>query len=59
MISSATTVAEARWLEDHGCDAIIAMGFEAGGIADARGIVAALALGAAAVQIGTASYWDP
>jgi nitronate monooxygenase len=90
VISSATTVAEARWLEDHGCDAIIAMGLEAGGhrgnflsddmarqvglfallpqiadavkvpviatgaIADARGIVAALALGASAVQIGTA-----
>ena len=31
VISSATTVAEARWLEDHGCDAIIAMGYEAGG----------------------------
>jgi nitronate monooxygenase len=95
VISSATTVAEARWLEDHGCDAIIAMGFEAGGhrgnflaedmsrqvgtfalvpqvadavtlpviaaggIADARGIVAALALGAAAVQIGTAYLFCP
>lgn len=90
LLSSATTVAEARWLEDRGCDAIIAQGFEAGGhrglfltddlstqvgtfalvpqvvdavkvpviaaggIADARGIVAAFALGAAAVQIGTA-----
>lgn len=31
VISSATTVAEARWLEAHGCDAIIAMGYEAGG----------------------------
>jgi nitronate monooxygenase len=30
-ISSATTVEEARWLEDHGCDAIIAQGWEAGG----------------------------
>jgi nitronate monooxygenase len=95
VISSATTVAEARWLEDHGCDAIIAMGLEAGGhrgnflshdparqvgtfalvplvvdavtvpviaaggIADARGIVAALALGAAAVQIGTAFLFCP
>jgi nitronate monooxygenase len=95
VISSATTVAEARWLEDHGCDAIIAMGLEAGGhrgnfltddmsrqvgtfalvpqvvdavtvpviaaggIADARGIVAAFALGAAAVQIGTAYLFCP
>jgi nitronate monooxygenase len=95
VISSATTVAEARWLEDHGCDAIIAMGYEAGGhrgnfltedmsrqvgtfalvpqvadavavpviaaggIADARGIVAAFALGAAAVQIGTAYLFCP
>ena len=84
ILGSATTVAEARWLEAHGCDAVIAQGFEAGGhrgmflsdnlaaqagtfalvpqvvdavkvpviaaggIADARGIVAALALGAAA-----------
>ncbi len=31
IIGSATTVAEARWLEDHGCDAIIAQGAEAGG----------------------------
>jgi len=31
VIASATTVAEARWLEAHGCDAIIAMGLEAGG----------------------------
>ena len=30
-MSSATTVAEARWLEDHGIDVIIAQGFEAGG----------------------------
>jgi len=90
ILSSATSVAEARWLEDQGCDAIIAQGFEAGGhrgmflredvstqvgtmalvpqvvdavkvpviaaggIADKRGILAAFALGAAAVQIGTA-----
>ena len=90
ILSSATTVEEAQWLELHGCDAIIAMGYEAGGhramflsrelttqigtfalvpqivdavtvpviaaggIADARGIGAAFALGASAVQIGTA-----
>lgn len=90
VLSSATTVAEARWLEAHGVDAVIAQGAEAGGhrgmfltediaaqpgtmalvpqivdavkvpviasggIADARGIVAAFALGASGVQIGTA-----
>ena len=95
MLSSATSVNEARWLEDQGCDAIIAQGFEAGGhrgmfltedvstqvgtmalvpqvvdavkvpviaaggIADARGILAAFALGAAAVQIGTAYLHCP
>jgi nitronate monooxygenase len=31
VISSATTVEEARWLENNGCDAIIAQGNEAGG----------------------------
>jgi nitronate monooxygenase len=31
VISSATTVAEARWLQAQGVDAVIAMGFEAGG----------------------------
>lgn len=31
VLSSATTVEEALWLERHGCDAIIAMGWEAGG----------------------------
>ena len=90
ILSSATTVEEARWLEARGVDAIIAQGFEAGGhrgmflsddlttqvgtlalvpqvvnavrtpviaaggIADAKGVAAALALGAAGVQVGTA-----
>ncbi len=31
VVSSATTVAEARWLEANGCDAVIAQGYEAGG----------------------------
>lgn len=31
VLASATTVAEARWLEAHGCDVIIAQGAEAGG----------------------------
>ncbi len=31
VLSSATTVREARWLEAHGCDAVIAQGCEAGG----------------------------
>ena len=95
ILSSATTVEEALWLERAGCDAIIAQGSEAGGhrgmfltrdiatqlgtmalvpqmvdavkvpviasggIADARGIVAAFALGAAAVQLGTAYLLCP
>lgn len=95
ILSSATTVEEARWLEAQGVDAIIAQGLEAGGhrgmflsddltsqvgtmallpqmaravklpviaaggIADARGVAAALALGAAGVQIGTAYLLCP
>ena len=31
VISSATTADEARWLEEHGVDAVIAQGYEAGG----------------------------
>lgn len=89
ILSSATTVEEALWLEARGVDAVIAQGLEAGGhrgmfltdelttqagtfalvaqvvkavripviaaggIADAAGVRAAMALGAAGVQCGT------
>ncbi|PAU86878.1 2-nitropropane dioxygenase [Pseudomonas sp. WN033] len=95
VMSSATTVAEARWLEAHGADVIIAQGLEAGGhrgmflstdlttqvgtlallpqilaavsvpvvaaggIADAAGVRAVLALGASAAQLGTAYLLCP
>jgi nitronate monooxygenase len=95
ILSSATTVDEARWLEAHGVDAIIAQGLEAGGhrgmflseeltlqvgtfalvpqvvravrvpviaaggIADRAGVAAALSLGAAGVQVGTAYLCCP
>ena len=95
IISSATTVEEALWLEAHGADAIIAQGLEAGGhrgiflsddittqvgtfsllpqiaqavnipviaaggIADAKGVAAAISLGAIAAQIGTAYLLCP
>ena len=95
ILSSATTVAEARWLEQRGADVIIAQGREAGGhrgmflsddidgqpglisllpqvrdavrlpvvaaggISDGRAIAAAFALGADAVQIGTAYLRTP
>lgn len=95
ILSSATTVEEARWLEAKGVDAIIAQGLEAGGhrgmflsddlttqigafallpqiveavkipviaaggIADAKGVAAAIALGAAGAQVGTAYLLCP
>ena len=95
VLSSATTADEARWLEAHGADAVIAQGLEAGGhrghflshdltlqagtfallpqivravsvpviaaggIADANGVAAAMALGAAGVQVGTAYLLCP
>ena len=95
VLSSATTVQEALWLEAEGADAVIAQGLEAGGhrgmfltdelgtqlgtvallpqivaavkvpviaaggIADASGVRAAMALGAAGVQVGTAYLCCP
>jgi nitronate monooxygenase len=95
VLSSATTVEEARWLEAHGVDAVIAQGLEAGGhrgiflgddlstqigtfallpqvvqavklpviaaggIADAQGVDAAMALGAAGAQVGTSYLLCP
>ncbi len=95
ILSSATTVDEALWLQAHGVDAVIAQGLEAGGhrgmfltddlttqigtmalvpqlvravsipviaaggIADAQGVAAAMALGAAGVQVGTAYMLCP
>lgn len=51
VLSSATTVAEALWLEANGCDAIIAQGSEAGGH---RGIFLAVdVIAGAASQPGT------
>ncbi len=47
VLSSATTVEDARWLEDKGCDAIIAQGYEAGGH---RGMFLASDI---ATQVGT------
>ena len=95
VLSSATTIEEARWLEAFGVDAVIAQGVEAGGhrgmflsddlstqmgtlallpqivaavsvpviaaggIADAAGVAAAMALGASGVQVGTAYLCCP
>jgi nitronate monooxygenase len=50
-LASATTVAEARWLEAHGVDAVIAQGYEAGGH---RGMFLTADLAAQlATQVGT------
>jgi len=95
VLSSATTVDEARYLEANGVDVVIAQGYEAGGhrgmflsgelaaqpdtitlvqqcvravtvpviaaggIADARGVTAAIAAGASAAQVGTAYLFCP
>lgn len=95
ILSSATTVEEAVWLEANGVDAVIAQGLEAGGhrgmfltddlttqigtmalvpqlvravripviaaggVADAPSVAAAMALGAAGVQVGTAYMLCP
>jgi nitronate monooxygenase len=95
VLSSATTVAEARWLVQHGADAVIAQGLEAGGhrghflshdlslqsgllallpqvvqavdvpviaaggITPPQAVATAQALGASAVQVGTAFLVTP
>jgi nitronate monooxygenase len=95
LLATATTVAEARWVEAAGIDVVVAQGYEAGGhrgshqpsaptdgigtmalvpqvvdavavpvvaaggIGDARGMVAAMALGAAGVQLGTTFLGSP
>jgi nitronate monooxygenase len=51
VLASATTVAEARWLEAHGADAIIAQGAEAGGH---RGLFLSDDL---ATQLGSFALW--
>ena len=50
VLSSATTVEEARWLVDHGCDAVIAQGAEAGGH---RAMFLATDIADVATQLGT------
>jgi nitronate monooxygenase len=50
VLSSATTVEEARWLADHGCDAVIAQGAEAGGH---RAMFLAASIADVATQMGT------
>jgi nitronate monooxygenase len=50
VLSSATTVEEARWLADRGCDAVIAQGAEAGGH---RAMFLAADIADVATQLGT------
>ena len=50
VLSSATTVEEARWLADRGCDAVIAQGAEAGGH---RAMFLAADITDVATQLGT------
>jgi nitronate monooxygenase len=50
VLSSATTVDEARWLADRGCDAVIAQGAEAGGH---RAMFLATDIADVATQLGT------
>jgi nitronate monooxygenase len=50
VMSTATTVAEARWLAEHGCDAVIAQGAEAGGH---RGMFLRPGVSDVASQVGT------
>ncbi len=95
ILSSATSIEEALWLEARGVDAVVAQGIEAGGhrgmflsedlstqlgtfalvpqmvqsikipviaaggIADAKGVAAAMVLGAAGVQVGTSYLLCP
>lgn len=95
ILSSATTLDEALWLQERGVDAVIAQGLEAGGhrghfldfdlsrqlgtfallpqlvdalsipviaaggISNARGVAAGMALGAAGVQVGSAYLLCP
>ena len=53
ILSSATTLEEAIWLQDNGADIIIAQGIEAGGIANHCDVKNMMELGASAVQVGT------
>ncbi len=48
-----STIRQARLAEEQGCDAVKIPIIAGGGIADARGFVAALALGAEGVHMGT------